>query len=592
MAEPIKLTVEQVRNRAAEQSYARGESYYRSGAIFDTVRRGNTLEGYCEGSQPTPYRVQVTLGEEGVVGAWCTCPYDWGGDCKHIVALLLTYVHKPEVFEERPPLDEALAQRSREELVELIRLMVARYPDLETLIDRPAPTGHPRSTPVNTESFRRELRYAMRGYDGWGDYDALATVRSVADTAARFAAQGDWRSASAIYSAILDECLEDADMFDDEGDFIGALSEVVEALIGVLEAASTAGDDAEREALLDTLMGAYIWDVDFGGVGLSDGVPEAILAHATRADLPRIRAQVQAALKQKQASEYGHWGAEAYTRFLIELDALDNVDPEVTLRRLREEGFYDLLFEKLLQMGRTEEAIKVAAEHLTHPHARLQAAMLLSDAGYTDVAIRLAEDQLRAGYDQYLAEWLIEQHEARSDWEACLRLQRQRVGAAPYFAVEYYAALKEVAEALGRWGDVRAEVIGWMEGQRRYEPLTRIYLYERNWDAAWDALEKVPRPARLGWADWEVQHLEMDVARETRFERPHKAIPVYVKYARAQIGRRSRKNYAAAANALATVCEVYRHLNDEASWKDLISSIRIEFKSLPALQDELNKAGL
>src|SRR6266849_2378733 len=199
---PGNFTLDQIRGRTTEQSYQRGETYYKNGAVIDTVQRGNELEGYCEGSQPSPYHIQITLSDQGIESASCTCDYDWGGDCKHIVALLLTYLNKPEAFEERQPISDVLAQRSKDDLITLIREMITRYPDLSVLVDRPLPGSYQRSTPVDTESFRRELRYAINHNEGWGNRTAEHAVYSIAKTAAQFTKQGDWRSASAIYSAI------------------------------------------------------------------------------------------------------------------------------------------------------------------------------------------------------------------------------------------------------------------------------------------------------------------------------------------------------------------------------------------------------
>jgi uncharacterized Zn finger protein len=137
MADKLPLTDELIRGRAESQSYTKGHSYYRSGAIFDSVRRENRLEGLCEGSQANPYRIVVTFGKQGIATAYCTCPYDFGGDCKHIVALLLTYLHNPQKFETRLPLQDALQGRSKEELIAIIKAMIERVPDLEILVDRP-----------------------------------------------------------------------------------------------------------------------------------------------------------------------------------------------------------------------------------------------------------------------------------------------------------------------------------------------------------------------------------------------------------------------------------------------------------------------
>ena len=113
MTDTLNLTEKQIRDRADSRSFAKGHSYYTGGAIFNMVRRGDRLEDLCEGSQPSPYRVLVTFDEDEIVDASCTCPHDWGGDCKHIVALLLAYIHEPEKFEERSSLDDTLKERSK-----------------------------------------------------------------------------------------------------------------------------------------------------------------------------------------------------------------------------------------------------------------------------------------------------------------------------------------------------------------------------------------------------------------------------------------------------------------------------------------------
>jgi uncharacterized Zn finger protein len=121
-----RLTEAQVRKLASTQSFERGHSYYRSGAILEPVRQGMTLRAQCEGSEDEPYEVSVTLEQHGIADVSCTCPYDWGGACKHLIALLLTYVHEPQAFRVIPPLQTLLAGSSRETLIALIGEMVQR----------------------------------------------------------------------------------------------------------------------------------------------------------------------------------------------------------------------------------------------------------------------------------------------------------------------------------------------------------------------------------------------------------------------------------------------------------------------------------
>jgi uncharacterized Zn finger protein len=156
-------------------------------------------------------------------------------------------------------------------------------------------------------------------------------------------------------------------------------------------------------------------------------------------------------------------------------------------------------------------------------------------------------------------------------------------------SVRYYAELKETAQALENWTQVRQDILNTLDQQRQYGLLTRLYLHDEVWNAAWETLAKA---SALRSNPWDTAHLEFEVAQASRRVLPEKAIPVYVKYAREQINQRSRKNYAMAASYLAVVRELYTQLNNEAAWIELIAGIRAEFRNLPALQDELREARL
>lgn len=123
-----KLTEAQVHKLASAQSFERGERYYRDGAIIDPVQQDLELRAQCEGSEYEPYEVSATLAKDGVAEVDCSCSYDFGGACKHIVALLLTYVYDPGSFRVIEPVGKILGERSKEELIELIGEMVKRDP--------------------------------------------------------------------------------------------------------------------------------------------------------------------------------------------------------------------------------------------------------------------------------------------------------------------------------------------------------------------------------------------------------------------------------------------------------------------------------
>ena len=120
----IALTEEQISKLADGSSFGRGVDYYESGNICNPVRLGKELRGECYGSREQPYKIRVVLREGGVDDASCSCPR--GGFCKHIVALLLQYVHEPDSFENIQSLNITLARKSKEELIAVIGDLLLR----------------------------------------------------------------------------------------------------------------------------------------------------------------------------------------------------------------------------------------------------------------------------------------------------------------------------------------------------------------------------------------------------------------------------------------------------------------------------------
>ena len=75
MARSLGLTEARIRELALPEAFARGREYFERGAVTHLAQRGAELQAEVEGSQYTPYRVQVTLAESGITRAACTCPY-------------------------------------------------------------------------------------------------------------------------------------------------------------------------------------------------------------------------------------------------------------------------------------------------------------------------------------------------------------------------------------------------------------------------------------------------------------------------------------------------------------------------------------
>ncbi|MGB6239075.1 MAG: SWIM zinc finger family protein, partial [Bradyrhizobium sp.] len=115
-----RISKEMIRALANAESFARGRSYASDGSVSDLLRRGDRLTAEVEGSEFEPYQVSIRLHGDGVADAHCTCPYDWRGYCKHIVAVLLKFADKKTPVIERKPIAELLAELDQARLIELL----------------------------------------------------------------------------------------------------------------------------------------------------------------------------------------------------------------------------------------------------------------------------------------------------------------------------------------------------------------------------------------------------------------------------------------------------------------------------------------
>lgn len=124
------LTENQIRERCTEQSFERGVGYYFDGAIGNLVLHDYTLSANCEGTEALPYTVSAELMPTGITTTHCSCPYSYEGDCKHIVALLLTYLHDPDMICSVDALLAELEAKPKSNLLHVISELLKRAPEL------------------------------------------------------------------------------------------------------------------------------------------------------------------------------------------------------------------------------------------------------------------------------------------------------------------------------------------------------------------------------------------------------------------------------------------------------------------------------
>lgn len=580
------LTEETIREYIGAESFRRGEHYFRDGMIFNARRAGTTLQARCHGSGGNIYRVRATIEDGAITDANCSCPV--GGHCKHIAALLLTWLNQPDDFRVIEETNTTLEHRSKEELIALVKQMLLRAPELESLLELPLPTGKKSKQKVNPETYRRQVAAAFGSSDfEYGAAESIADeLRATLKIADDFWAQGDIDNAATIYEAIANGIVENYEEVDDESGALGSVvQDCVEGLSKCLE------DDAERastelrEKILRALVEVYRFDVDFGGVGLSDGVPDLILKHADDAEKKQIAKWVRTAMKtsRRAGNELSdNWRRQAYGGFLLQSEA-NTLDDEAYLRLCRETRRLNDLVTRLLTLNRVDEATKETAH--ASDYEMLELADIFAHHKQAEVAERLMTDRAQTAKDTRIFEWLKDRNKQRHNYVDALLWARKINDSRP--SLEQYREIRKLATRVGTWTNVRAELLADFERRKDFDLLTQIHLDEKDIDAALRTVEKTQRGFPYFSPD-----LRLVVAKAAEETRPRDALRIYLRAAERIIQARQRGAYSEACKYLVRVRALYQKLSEDQVWQQYLTKLKEETKAMRAFKEEMAGAKL
>ena len=564
-----------IRGMASGASFERGKSYYHSGAILDPVRQGMELRAECEGSQYEPYEVSVTLTGKGVGGTVCTCPYSGAGICKHLVALLLAYVHQPRAFRVIPPLEALLAPRSQQELIALIGEMIKRHPDLMSVVELSAATQPGR--PTDLETYRRQIRRVLRS-------DSLRAIDrelwALRDTAARLEKAGDWLGAGGVYHVLLAETVshygDELQEMDEEGDIAMFVDEVAEGMSRCL--AEGQPDSETRRRWLEALLEAELTDIALGGVDLAPSAWNALLEHATDTDWSWIEQRVRTEIQKSR-----DWAREILVTLLSERKERTGQAEDAGVL-IRELGTPEQRAFLLIDEGKIDEAVRLMRQVLaSKPGLVTEFADALVAARAAEAAVSLVTEHAQGERGAaWCMDWLVKYYRKHGRRREALVWQQKVFLLRP--SAEEFQALRELSRKLGTWDQVRADALKALEGSQRFGPLTEIALHEGDVP---QALELLPR-----LQPWERGHYQWQVAQAAEKSHPREALALYTELVEHAIRGRDRRTYQQAVQYLKRMKAVHKSLNAVSDWGAYLQSLRAQYRHLPALQDEMRQAHL
>jgi uncharacterized Zn finger protein len=526
VAEPLSFSLalptviaQDIAEMTDDGSFGRGRDYHRQGAIRQPVRRGRTLSALCRGSEPTPYRVQAEFadpagGGRKIVGYGCSCPR--GGFCKHIVALLLTWIETSEEFAVLPTTAEILADQSREVLLRLIDQMLEHDPSLVSLVDRlrpappppPAAPGEARLRTINQAAFRRKVARALddvsygEEYDSYASYreyldgeagysEAAEQLREFVDQAAELDAVGRLADAIVVYTTVAEEAIQYDDKVGD-GTVDRIVLECGRGLLRCLERQATLAesdrlDASDRAALVESLYNVWLFagGPGWGDEGIDGAVADDIVVYddgyvvaswppAFERGGPDAEAAIAAAVTAGERAQLESWlrdllgastdeGARhrkrAAIRFLFALRGDTESDDDL-LAEYKQAELWDDAATLLLKLGRTDEAIALAGRHLTTAAQTIAFADRLRASGDDGAApaIRFVDGRLwetegiTPRDDLAYLDWLSARYAEQGMVRQAFETDRQRFKRRPYF--QTYEAVRQAAERPGLEADL------------------------------------------------------------------------------------------------------------------------------------------
>ncbi|QSG07624.1 SWIM zinc finger family protein [Halapricum desulfuricans] len=225
---------EEIRSLCTEQSFERGVNYYHQDRVQELEVDGDEIRATVRGS--SYYDVAIDIVDD-TIRTHCSCPYDYAGDCKHIVAVLLAVDDRDtETMSDTDPerdetvdIESLVEQTNAEDLRTFLLDIVAEDQDIR---DRfVAFVGE--DTGKTVYDYKQEID---RLFDdavsrrGMVEHDTHIDFSQYTDLAETHRERGHVETATDIYRAVSEAIRENLDQVDDSSGHYGReLERAIEA---------------------------------------------------------------------------------------------------------------------------------------------------------------------------------------------------------------------------------------------------------------------------------------------------------------------------------------------------------------------------
>ncbi|MFL5656878.1 MAG: VOC family protein [Ktedonobacteraceae bacterium] len=479
---------------------------------------------------------------------------------------------------------------------------------------------------VNPATYRRQVADAFRR-DTPRITQELLAVKQTADTLAQ---QGDVLGAATIYETMVMEIFEHShlyyeeaeydDYYEEEGyypeeegleEFVGESIEVLGSYL-----ADKQTDRVAREKSIAVLFAIYRRDLHADDShGFAERAAEQLVRYATPLERQTIAEWIREVLADEEQEIAGS-ERQTYSKFWLDLQN-ETLDDEAYLRICRETGRTSDLVDRLLTLGRIDEATQETQR--VDDYSLLGLANLFIQHGQDAVAERLVKARILAPIrlardaaglvlhsqpgrteeekpDWRVLEWLQKYYRDRGNHVAELEMAEMLFRTQP--SLKRYQELRDLSERLDRWEGLRRELLAFLEQARNTSLLIQIALDEGDIDQALQRLQGTAKKDGYGYtysdrySYYGYSDVVFEVARAAEETRPHAAIELYRQFAERLIAMRDRKHYQLACTYLVKMRALYEKLGEGEAWTSYVTALREQNRNLRALKEELTNAGL
>jgi len=280
-------TREEIRSLCTEQSFERGRNYYHQGRIQELNIDGGEISATVRGSND--YDVAIDVATDPI-RTRCSCPYDYAGDCKHVVAVLLAVKDRDTgttsgADETEGTLSEAVdidALVEQTAAGDLRAFLLAVLEDDRDIRDRfVAFTGE--ETGKTVYDYKQEIDRLFEdaaGRRGMVEYDMHIDFSQYHDLAETHRERDNIDAATAIYRAIGEAIRENLNRVDDSGGHYGReLERAIESYAETIVEQDL--DHEQKQPYIEYLCGEFI-EADYGFA--SDYYDDALRTLCTTTD--------------------------------------------------------------------------------------------------------------------------------------------------------------------------------------------------------------------------------------------------------------------------------------------------------------------